>query len=344
MLDLAIPFAGVHALSFEDPWLATASGDGTVILLNTETQLGRAGSAGGAGAGRCLSANCRQLQAPGGAAFCVDLADCWVVCGSESETVRTWDFSRAAEVANRAAAAKASRAAARMAKTAGAGGGRGARGHQQQHQQQGHGHAQAGYEDAGGLAAAGLMAAPWPALQQHGYGGSNMQPMHQLHTQHGFYTQPWQHQHYVAQTFATSATGGAHAGRGSSSGGGSGGSGGGSAGQARRGLPSVPPPPTHAAQFHHQRKHKAKFGHQQQQQPLHSAVAAAAPGAATAAGGPASGAAQEQQQPQRKQGREHLQAGLLPLGLAGLGAPGSEPSFAYKQLTKPRSGGRRHGH
>ena len=43
------------------------------------------------------------------AVYSVDMADQWVVCGAASELVRVWDFTRAQEGAERAAASKALR-------------------------------------------------------------------------------------------------------------------------------------------------------------------------------------------------------------------------------------------
>ncbi|KAG1664127.1 hypothetical protein FOA52_011950 [Chlamydomonas sp. UWO 241] len=65
--------AGVTSLAFEDPWLASSSADGTLRMAS------------------------RQLQAPSGPAYCVDLFDQWVACGSEAEVVRVWDFTAAGE-------------------------------------------------------------------------------------------------------------------------------------------------------------------------------------------------------------------------------------------------------
>ncbi len=67
------------SLILEDPWLAAALSDGTVALLNTEAAMrqrhhGR--SLGGSPAPR------RLFQLPGGAAYCADLADQWLVAGS----------------------------------------------------------------------------------------------------------------------------------------------------------------------------------------------------------------------------------------------------------------------
>ncbi|KAL6753091.1 WD40-repeat-containing domain protein [Haematococcus lacustris] len=127
--------AGVHSLALEDPWLACSAADGGVVLLNTEAALGRmpggsqyragcrsssrgpaaawtpGSGAGGRGAGgrHSLGANCRQLAAAGGPAYSVDLVEQWLAAGSECTTVRVWDFTGAAEAAERAAIARAMR-------------------------------------------------------------------------------------------------------------------------------------------------------------------------------------------------------------------------------------------
>ncbi|KAL0022798.1 hypothetical protein WJX79_009380 [Trebouxia sp. C0005] len=86
--------AGVGSLTLEDPWLAAALSDGTVALLNTEVAMRQRRH------GRPSSASLpprRVLQLPGGAAYCADLADQWLVAGSESGMTCSWDFSRAEE-------------------------------------------------------------------------------------------------------------------------------------------------------------------------------------------------------------------------------------------------------
>lgn len=88
----------VQSLAFEDPWMASASADGSVIMMNTEAQLKKAAGLAKAGPGasgaRCLNGNCRQFQAAG-AAYAVDIRDQWLVCGSASEVVKVgfkaWD-------------------------------------------------------------------------------------------------------------------------------------------------------------------------------------------------------------------------------------------------------------
>lgn len=100
---------GVSSLAFEDPWLVSGSSDGTVQLINTESAAVRDPASCVKNAAHVLTTNCRQLQGPGGPVFAVDIGDQWLACGAESDVVRTWDFTRAEEVAQRAAAAKAAR-------------------------------------------------------------------------------------------------------------------------------------------------------------------------------------------------------------------------------------------
>lgn len=59
----------------------------------------------------------RTLGCPGqsGPMYCVDIAESWLAAGGESPSVRTWDFTRAAEAAARAAAARASRGSSKRA-------------------------------------------------------------------------------------------------------------------------------------------------------------------------------------------------------------------------------------
>jgi len=71
--------AGVGSLTLEDPWLAAALSDGTVALLNTEVAMRQRHH------GRPSSASLpprRVFQLPGGAAYCADLADQWLIAGS----------------------------------------------------------------------------------------------------------------------------------------------------------------------------------------------------------------------------------------------------------------------
>lgn len=130
-----------QGLAFEDPWLATASADGTVALINTEGCMrespttahttwaslapcisSRHTSCSSLGAVDATAAAARRGARPAPRtrqfqtsfpAYCVDLADQWLAAGSESNDVRVWDFTKAAEAAERAAAARAARYAAK---------------------------------------------------------------------------------------------------------------------------------------------------------------------------------------------------------------------------------------
>jgi hypothetical protein len=100
--------SSVNSLSLDDPWLASSSSDGTVLLVNTEK------AARGMTAQRGLGPNCRLLHSPSNnPAFCVDISDGWVCVGSESDTVKTFDFSKAMVASEKAAAARAAKATAR---------------------------------------------------------------------------------------------------------------------------------------------------------------------------------------------------------------------------------------
>ncbi len=73
-------------MTLEDPWLAAALSDGRVALLNTEVAMRQRHH------GRPSSASLpprRVFQLPGGAAYCADLADQWLVAGSGQYCVQT---------------------------------------------------------------------------------------------------------------------------------------------------------------------------------------------------------------------------------------------------------------
>ncbi|GAX79892.1 hypothetical protein CEUSTIGMA_g7332.t1 [Chlamydomonas eustigma] len=106
--------SGVLALSFEDPWLATAASDGSVTLVNTEANHRASSSSSSCSSWHATRRSSvgiiyRQLHSPAGPAYCVDIADQRVVCGSESQTVRVWDFTHAKARAQQAALSKQSR-------------------------------------------------------------------------------------------------------------------------------------------------------------------------------------------------------------------------------------------
>lgn len=92
---------GVNCLAFEDPWLVSASSDGCVMLMDFEVAV--------RSQNRNMASPARQLLTPGGPAYSVDIADLWLSCGAESDVVRVWDFTKAAENAQKAASARAAR-------------------------------------------------------------------------------------------------------------------------------------------------------------------------------------------------------------------------------------------
>ena len=97
----------VNALSYDDPWLASASSDGTVLLVNTQESSSTTNQRG-------LGPNCRLLHSPSNSpAYCVDVCDGWIGVGSESDTVKTFDFSKAVVISDKAAAARAANSIAR---------------------------------------------------------------------------------------------------------------------------------------------------------------------------------------------------------------------------------------
>ncbi|KAK9838471.1 hypothetical protein WJX81_001301 [Elliptochloris bilobata] len=103
----------VHALSFDDPYLAAALGDGSLALVNVDQAMrgGRGSSPRGGGGGGGGPA-ARQFPGSGRPAYCVELRDQWMASGGESEVVRCFDFTGAMEAAERAQAGRAARNAA----------------------------------------------------------------------------------------------------------------------------------------------------------------------------------------------------------------------------------------
>jgi hypothetical protein len=127
--------APVNSLSFEDPWLASASSDGMVLMTNTGAAApttrpgkrpGGCAAAGGGGAGRVFSPSTRRnLPIAGGEpVFAVDISDQYLAAGGRRDVVSIWAFTAAEAAAARAAAART----ARGARKAGGGKRRGARG------------------------------------------------------------------------------------------------------------------------------------------------------------------------------------------------------------------------
>ncbi|KAK9813111.1 hypothetical protein WJX72_009214 [[Myrmecia] bisecta] len=81
-------------LAFEDPCLSAALDTGAVLLLNVEAAMRKGNdlravkdaSAGGIPLKRQMP----SLGLPG---MCIEMADQWLACGGENDTVRTWEFS-----------------------------------------------------------------------------------------------------------------------------------------------------------------------------------------------------------------------------------------------------------
>ncbi|CAL8466377.1 g5913 [Coccomyxa elongata] len=105
----------VQSIAFDDPWLAAALDDGSALLLNVDAAMrsGRS-STRAREAARPTQAIKRQFVGSAAcSAYCVDIADQWMACGSDAATVRTWDFSEANEVQERLDALRAARDAQR---------------------------------------------------------------------------------------------------------------------------------------------------------------------------------------------------------------------------------------
>ena len=77
----------VQSIAFDDPWMAAAMDDGATLLLNADAAM-RGGRAGGLPSRAALGALpggsiAVKRQFPGsGPAYCVDIADQWLACGS----------------------------------------------------------------------------------------------------------------------------------------------------------------------------------------------------------------------------------------------------------------------
>ena len=72
----------VHALSFDDPYLGAALGDGSLAVVNVDAAMrgGRGGGPPGApGGGAAPPA--RQFPGAGRPAYCVELRDQWMASG-----------------------------------------------------------------------------------------------------------------------------------------------------------------------------------------------------------------------------------------------------------------------
>eukprot|EP00884_Botryococcus_braunii_P009483 jgi/Botrbrau1/18536/Bobra.0596s0003.1 len=81
--------SAVSCLSWEEPWLAATLLDGSLLLLDLEAGVRAPSRVGHAPPVH----RPRQFPGQGGSAYCVQLSDQWMACGSEEMSVRTWNFS-----------------------------------------------------------------------------------------------------------------------------------------------------------------------------------------------------------------------------------------------------------
>lgn len=102
-----IPHSGpVHSLSFEFPWLVSASSDGKLSLIDVRKLLRTGKSASGKCGSRVRYQNIveppqRMLHGYGSDLFSVDIGADRIVCGGEEGAVRIWNFSQALEIEKR---------------------------------------------------------------------------------------------------------------------------------------------------------------------------------------------------------------------------------------------------
>lgn len=75
--------SGVTDLSFEDPWIAVSSLDGTISLRNLESRLHPTSLTRRRGPERTN----RHLACPSGPIYCLQMTNQWLVCGAEQSTV-----------------------------------------------------------------------------------------------------------------------------------------------------------------------------------------------------------------------------------------------------------------
>lgn len=112
--------SAVYSLAFDDPWLVSASGDGSLAMMDVRQIMKRAtgaskNSAGGNSkwrrSGQYLvsregETHQRRLAGFHHIAYSVDLGSDRVVSGGEEKIVRIWDFSQALEIERRVQASK----------------------------------------------------------------------------------------------------------------------------------------------------------------------------------------------------------------------------------------------
>lgn len=72
------------SLSFEDPWLAAASSDGAITLLDINAALKAKRAGGRQGQGPLAASGARSFTAPGCSPQCVDVAGQWLAAGERA--------------------------------------------------------------------------------------------------------------------------------------------------------------------------------------------------------------------------------------------------------------------
>uniref|UniRef100_A0A1J3ELK7 F-box/WD-40 repeat-containing protein n=1 Tax=Noccaea caerulescens TaxID=107243 RepID=A0A1J3ELK7_NOCCA len=111
-----MPHTGpVYSLSFEFPWLVSASGDGKLALINVRKLLKTNRRAlSKKVSSRTVEPPQRMLHGFGSNLFSVDVGCDRIVCGGEEGIVRIWNFTQALEIERRARALKGMRLENRM--------------------------------------------------------------------------------------------------------------------------------------------------------------------------------------------------------------------------------------
>ncbi|CAA7061178.1 unnamed protein product [Microthlaspi erraticum] len=108
-----MPHTGpVYSLSFEFPWLVSASGDGKLALIDVRKLLKTNRSK--RVSSRSVEPPQRMLHGFGSNLFSVSVACDRIVCGGEEGIVRIWNFTQALEIERRARALKGMRLENRM--------------------------------------------------------------------------------------------------------------------------------------------------------------------------------------------------------------------------------------
>ncbi|KAL3680645.1 hypothetical protein R1sor_023601 [Riccia sorocarpa] len=114
--------SAVYSLAFEDPWLVTASGDGSLAMIDVRQVMKRTGGTGKHSSQVGSSARFRRwghymvskdgekaqrwLSGFHQSAYSVDIGGGRVVSGGEEKIVRIWDFSQALEIEKRVQASR----------------------------------------------------------------------------------------------------------------------------------------------------------------------------------------------------------------------------------------------